>query len=111
MNVTELRGESSSTNFTKLVEIVGENLKYETAGNIAIYPLNNQKKIERLKKVMNFSFNYIFTVTSKSKEKLPIPSPLSFDNYVKYFVDLNGEITQADVIRLEELLSPKKYSR
>lgn len=105
-----MRGEPSSTNFTKLVEIVGEKIEYETAGNIAIYPKNTLKNIERLKKVIGFSYDYIFTVVPKDKEKLPIPSPLSLENYLTYFIDLNGEITDADMIKFEELLSQKKYS-
>lgn len=92
------------------MEIVGDKISYDTAGNIAIYPLNTIKKMNRLKKAIGFMHNYIFTVSSNQREKLPIPSPLSLDNYLKYFVDLNGEINDADMIKMMGLLSPKKYA-
>lgn len=91
--------------------MVSDQVDYETAGNIAIYPNNTQRKISRMKKVMNLTYDFVFTVTSKGDKKFPIPTPLSVGNYLKHFIDLNGEVTLADIIKFEELLSQKKYAR
>ena len=109
VNIAELRDEASPNNFTKIIDIFGENLKYKTAGNIQIYPNNSKDSIARMKKVMRAAFDFIFTTTSKGDDKLPIPSPLSLGNYLKHFIDLSADITTADLVKMEDLLSELEY--
>jgi len=64
-----------------------------------------------MKKILKSNFDYIFTIKSKNQEKLPIPSPISLTNYLKHFIDLNGEVGTADIIKLEEFLSDRDFHR
>lgn len=113
VNVDDLRDITTPTHFTKLVSLVGENKKieYETASNIEVFPNNTIGKIERMLKIINIPGDSVFTVTSKEGQKLPIPSPMSVRSYVIYFIDLNGQVNLANMLKFEELLSPKKFAR
>jgi len=108
-SVTELRQNPSQNNFTKYIELTGWTGGYITGGNIAIYPKNTKSKIDRMKQLLNFSVNYIFTVKSSTFKKLPIPSPISTDTYLSDFIDLNGLVKKPDMIKMRDLLSPEDY--
>ena len=66
--------------------------------------------IERAMKTMRATYDYVFTTTSKGEDKLPIPSPLSLKNYLKHFVDFNGDITTADMTKMKKLLTESEFA-
>ncbi len=93
------------------MELSGWKDGYETGGNIQIYPRNTKSKVERMKALLNFTVDYVFTTKTASHKKLPIPSPLSTDTFLHCFVDLNGAVARHDFLRLRDLLPPTDFEK
>ena len=109
-SVSELRQNPSATNFTKYIELEGSTEPYKTAGNISIYPRNSKSKVDRMKTLLGFSVNYIFTIKPNKQDKLlPVPSPLGTDNFLTDYVDLSGAVQESDLIKLRDYLSPEDF--
>lgn len=111
VNISELRQNHSLNNFTKLIEITGFKGTYRAGDNIAFFPRNHKEKIERMKKLLNFTVDYVFTVKSNDQRRLPCPSPLGTDTFLSEFIDLGGLVKQTDMIRLRGLLNATDYAK
>lgn len=109
VSISELRQNPSQTNFCKLVELKGWKGGYETGGNLQLYPKNTKSKIERMMNLLNFTVNYIFTTKQNSHKKCPVPSPLSVNTFLSDYIDLNGQVSKSDMLKLRDLLSPEDY--
>lgn len=108
-SISELRANPSQTNFCKLVELSGWNGGYTTGGNIEIYPRNTKNKVERMKHLLNFSVNYVFTIEGNSSKKPSIPSPISSDTFLYEYIDMNGPLSKHDMIKLRDLMPAEEY--
>ena len=82
-----------------------------TGGNIEIYPRNTKNKVERMKLLLNFSVNYIFTVTKNTSKKSPVPSPISSDTFLYEYIDLNGPVSKHDLLRLRDLMPQEDFEK
>jgi len=109
-SVSELRQNSSASNFTKYIELEGSTEPYKSGGNIAIYPRNSKSKVDRMKALLGFSVNYIFTTKPNKDDKLlPLPSPLGTDNFLTDYIDLSGAVEETDLFKLRDFLSPEDF--
>lgn len=84
---------------------------YETGGNIQIFPRNPKSKVERMKALLNFTVDYIFTTKANGHKKLPIPSPLSTETFLSSCLDLNGEVAKHDMLRMRDILHADDFSQ
>lgn len=109
-SVSELRQNPSATNFTKYLELEGSTEPYKSGGNIAIYPRNSKPKVEKIKQLLGFSVNYVFTIKpNKPDQQLPVPSPLGTDNFLTDYIDLNGAVHETDIFKLKDFLSAEDF--
>lgn len=76
-----------------------------------IYPRNTRSKVERAKRLLNFTVDYVFTTKANSHKKLPVPSPLSTDSFLASFVDLNGPVAKHDLLRLRDLMPADDFAK
>lgn len=110
-SISELRLNPSQNNFSKYVELTGWKEDYETGGNIQIFPRNTRSKVERMMTLLNFTVNYVFTTKVNTHKKSPVPSPLSTDTFLNDYVDLNGQISKSDIIKLKDLMSTEDLKK
>ena len=99
---------------TKMIELEWPKNRpaYQTAGNISIYPHNSSDKVERAKEVLNNTFELIFTIQEKSgSKKCSIPSPISLDTILKEHIDLNGKITQGELLSMKKFLTKGAFEK
>ena len=117
LSISELRedrkGEEGEDS-TKMVELEWPEGRpvYQTAGNISIYPHNSAEKVERIKEVLNNTFELFFTIKEKDGSKKPtLPSPISLDTLLRQHIDLSGKITQGDILTMKKFLKKSSFER
>lgn len=80
-----------------IFDLEGTDLKYSTAGNLAIFPENPSDYVECVAKRLGFNldeqFVFIQNVDSvKKAKKHPFPTPCSIRDALTKFVDIKGTL-------------------
>lgn len=79
-------------------------MKYDTAGNLGVYPENDLKSIQDFATLQGYNLEDIFDLEpSEDRIKLPLPTPMKVSTFLSKFCDLFGPVNKIILQGLAEL--------
>lgn len=93
----------------EIAETDRDQLQYQTAGNVSIYPENDDSSVSRFSKLMGYNPEQFFEITMKNSSlKKPIPTPLKVKTYLKKFCDFYGKLNKMQLsVLLDHVEDPQ----
>ncbi|KAL4465858.1 hypothetical protein ABPG74_004095 [Tetrahymena malaccensis] len=91
-------------------DISSTGFKYDTAGNLGVYPENDQKSIQDFATLQGYSLEDVFVLEpSQERTKLPLPSPMKVSTFLSKFCDLFGPVNKTILQGLAELSGNQQF--
>ena len=103
------RGDEIGSTRHLEIELAGTDLRYDTADNLAVLPINSDASVDALCKAMGYNPNENFTIEPISKDfKYPFPVPCTVKEALQKYFDIHGLPKHSLVSKLQPYVTSDK---
>jgi len=103
--VRELRQAPSGVNSTLHVEMsLPSGVTYRTGQNLKFYPQNSPESISQVLECLSLQPSDLLHISRPNSNLLPFPSPISAQELLTHFLDLQGTLTRAHIKNLLQVV-------